>query len=117
MVRVIAGGSWYHRRDWNAGCTLGCKERESPGHVVREWCMARDSMAEGRGGTVGSGDRGSGAAGVGSKTTMAAVNVAGDPVDAVADKNGMRGWAGQGKVCAGRHQKCCGGHGCSTDPR
>ena len=90
MVRVIAGGSWYHGWDWNAGCTLGCKECESLGHVAQEWRMARDSMAEGRGGTAGSGDRGSGAAGVGSKTTMAAVNVAGDPVDAVADKNGTR---------------------------
>ena len=49
---------------------------------------AQDAMAEGRSGTTGSGDRGRGAAGVGSKTTTAAVNAAGDPVDAVADKNG-----------------------------
>ena len=90
MVRVVAGGSWYRGRDWNAGCTLGCKERESLGHVAQEWRVARDEMAEGRGGTAGSGDRGSGAAGVGSKTTMAAVNMAGDPVDAVADKNSTR---------------------------
>ena len=90
MVQVVARGSWYCGRDWNAGCTLGCKERESLGHMAQEWHVARDSVAEGRGGTVGSGDRGSGAAGVGSKTTMAAVNMAGDPVDAVADKYSMR---------------------------
>ena len=58
--------------------------------MAQEWRVARDSMAEGRGGTAGSGDRGSGAAGVGSKTTTVAVNMAGDPVDAVADKNGTR---------------------------
>ena len=78
---------------------------------------AQDTMAEGRSGTVGSGDRGRGAAGVGSKTTMAAVNVAGNPVDAVADKNGTRGWAGRGKMCAGRHRKCCGGHRRGADRR
>ena len=103
MVRLVAGGSWYRGWDWNAGCTLGCKERKSPGHVAQEWHVARDSMAEGRGSTAGLGDRGCGAAGVGYKTTTAAVNVAGDPVDAITNKNGMRGWAGRGKVCAGHH--------------
>ena len=111
MVRVVAERPWYRGRDWDAGCTLGCKERESSGRMAQGWHVAQDPMAEGRSGTAGSGDRGSGAAGVGSKTTTAAVNAAGDPADAVADKNGTRGWADRGKMCAERHRKCCGGQG------
>ena len=110
-MRVIAERPWYRGRDWDAGCTLGCKEHESSGRMVQGWRMAQDPMAEGRSGTAGLGDRGSGAAGVGSKTTTAAINAAGDPADAVADKNGTRGWADRGKMWAERHRKCCGGQG------
>ena len=68
-MRVVAERPWYRGRDWDAGCTLGCKERESSRCMAQGWHVAQDPMAEGRSGTAGSGDRGSGAAGVGSKTT------------------------------------------------